>query len=304
MTQLVLEKYSVNFIDGELGRGGFGTVYKGLDKDKKTVAIKKVSKEHKTNASTEAAKSYFIKKKIDHNQIVKIYDVKSWRDSMWIVMEYCELGDLDQFFKRHIATVKDILTKVKLMKQISNAVQFLHSKDVVHRDIKPVNILVKLTPDRLKNALIKLGDFGLVRFLEQDLLTSAMSTNVGTLIYKAPELFNARPGQPVKYHRNIDVYSTGLTFAAMLQAKPGQSLIPIAEGSLRPSEMSMPIGLAAHTRVNYQQAVFNVVEDKEEDDQMARNVKKLIQSMTQVSPRERLSSPKANEQLAQILTVC
>ena len=135
MPDLVLG-YSVDFTDGELGRGGFGTVFKGLDRGKNAVAIKKVSKEHKSNASTEAYKSYSIKNKINHNQIVKIYDVKSWKNSMWIIMEHCELGDLDQFFKSHTATVKDLLTKVKLMKQISNAVQFLHSKDIIHRDIK------------------------------------------------------------------------------------------------------------------------------------------------------------------------
>ena len=105
MPDLVLG-YSVDFTDGELGRGGFGTVFKGLDRDKNAVAIKKVSKEHKSNASTEAYKSYSIKNKINHNQIVKIYDVKTWKNSMWIIMEYCELGDLDQFFKRHTATVE------------------------------------------------------------------------------------------------------------------------------------------------------------------------------------------------------
>ena len=294
--------YAFDLLDDEIGHGGFGTVYKGLDRDRKTVAIKRLSKEHKANASTEAMKSYFIKNNINHNQIVKIYDVKFWKNSMWIIMEYCELGDLDKFFKCHTAAVKDLLPKVKLMKQISNAVQFLHSQDIVHRDIKPANILVKLAPER--QALIKLGDFGLSRFLKPDSLTSAMSTKAGTDMYKAPELWNIIPGQPVKYHRNIDVYSTGLTFAAMLQARPDHSLVPRAEGSVRPSEMSTPIGLAAHNRMNYQQAVFNVVENKKGDDQMTKSVKSLIQDMTQVSPQKRASSSIANEQLNAILKVC
>ena len=293
--------YAFDLLDDEIGHGAFGTVYKGLDREQKAVAIKRLGKEHKANMSTEAVKSHFIKNNINHNQIVKIYDVKTWKNSMWIIMEYCELGDLDNFFKDHPATVKDLLLKVKLMKQISNAVQFLHSQDIVHRDIKPGNILVKLTPAR--KVLIKLGDFGLSRFLKPDSLTSAMSTNVGTPMYKAPELWDIIPGQPLKYHRNIDVYATGLTFAAMLQARPDHSLVPRAEGSMRPSEMSLAIGLAAYTRVNYQQAVFNVVEDKKGDDQMTKSVKSLIRDMTQVSPQKRASSSIANEQLNTILKV-
>ena len=77
-----------------------------------------------------------------------------------------------------------------------------------------------------------------------------MSSNVGTLSFKAPEFWNTQPDADgkVRYHRNVDVYAAGLTFAAMLQAKPGRSLTPKPEGSLQPSEALMPIGLAAHTR--------------------------------------------------------
>ena len=57
-----LPGYSFDLLDDDTGTGTFGTVYKGLDKDKKPVAIKRVGKEHKTDASTEAVKSHFIKK--------------------------------------------------------------------------------------------------------------------------------------------------------------------------------------------------------------------------------------------------
>ena len=123
-----LPGYSFDLLNDDIGRGTFGTVYKGLDKDKKPVALKRVGKEHKTSASTEAVKSHFIKSNINHDQIVKIYDVKSWRDSMWIIMEYCELGDLNKFSQCHTATMEDLLNKVKLMKQISTLYTFYTAK--------------------------------------------------------------------------------------------------------------------------------------------------------------------------------
>ena len=86
------------------------------------------------------------------------------------------------------------------------------------------------------------------KILDPDDLTSAMSSNVGTLTFKAPEFWDHKPRDKVRYHRNVDVYAAGLTFAAMLQAKPGKKFVPCVEGSLQASETKMPIGLAAFTR--------------------------------------------------------
>ena len=87
----------------EVGRGAFGTVYKGY-KDNTTVAIKKVSKTDKQKAITEAVKFHYFKETIVHCQIVKVHDVKSLDDSMWMFMEYCDLGDLCQFFKARVSS--------------------------------------------------------------------------------------------------------------------------------------------------------------------------------------------------------
>ena len=105
------------------------------------------------------------------------------------------------------------------MKHVMNGLAYLHSQNVVHRDIKPANILVKSTTmgAEINN---KLADFGLCRILAPD--ESTMSSNVGTLMFKAPEFWDPKSNDKVKYHRNVDVYAAGLTFAAMLQAVPGR----------------------------------------------------------------------------------
>ena len=141
--------------------------------------------------------------------------------------------------------------------QFAKAVSFLHRSNVAHRDIKPGNILVKSANGQV---VIKLADFGLSKFLDPTALTSAtMSSNVGTLTFTAPEFWDKTSDNRVRYHRDVDIYATGLTFTAILQAKPGHSLTPNAKGFLLSSELKMPIGLAALNRKANNHAQISVV---------------------------------------------
>ena len=291
----------VDLLD-ELGRGSFGTVYMGCNKWGKEIAIKKVSKMDKAKASGEAVKFHYLKQIAFHDHIIKVYDVKSQNDAMWIMMEFCDLGDLNQFFKGYEIPLQHITFKTELMKQIISGIAFLHGEDIVHRDIKPGNILLKSTPKG--EVQIKLGDFGLSKLLDPDSLTSAMSSNVGTNLFKAPEFWNHKPGATVKYHRNIDVYAAGLTFTVMLQAVADNNLFPTAEGSLNDSETTMPIGFAANTRMAYHQPEFQVVENKPDDDETTKEVKELIRQMTCACSKKRLSSRMVKQRLDKIVQVC
>ena len=197
-------------------------------------------------------------------------------------MEFCDLGDLNRFYRTHRHMLRNVETRVELMMQIAKGIAFLHSRGVVHRDIKPDNIMVKSIPSGF--AVIKLGDFGLVKILDADALTSAMTSNVGTRQFKAPEFWR----DPVRYHRSADIYAVGLTFTAMLQnSTPDRSLVPKAEGSLEQSEKNLEIGHAAYLRQLKKQADFNVVEDAPDDAEMTRNLMRLIRKMTHVSPKIR-----------------
>ena len=103
-----------------------------------------------------------------------------------------------------------------------------------------------------------------------------MSSNVGTLSFKAPEFWDQKPGNKIIYHRNVDVYSAGLTFTAMLQAEPDQNLVPSVEGSCHAAEANMPIGLAAYSRKTYNQPAISVVAIRNSDDRTTKDVKELI----------------------------
>ena len=284
--------YTIDFLQ-ELGRGGFGTVYQGFDDTESTVAIKKVSKSDRRKASTEAVKFYFLKNRLLHENILKVHDVKTWMDSMWIVMEFCNLGDLNKFFNDFPCKI-DSKAKIIIMRQIAKGVPFLHRNNVAHRDIKPGNILVK---SESSQAVIKLGDFGLSKFLDPEGLTSAMSSNFGTLTFKAPEFWDKTSDNRVQYHRDVDIYATGLTFTAILQAKPGHGLTPNAEGFLLPSELKMPIGLAALNRNANDHAQISVVlSDRYNDSITVRRVKCIIEQMTRFSPKSRLTAGQVEKQ--------
>ena len=102
----------------------------------------------------------------------------------------------------------------------------------------------------------------------------------------------------VRYHRNVDVYAAGLTFTAMLQAQPGRSLVPKAEGSLQSGETVMPIGLAAHNRMVNRHNDLVIVEYTDTDTVLVRAVKELITGMTLISPKERFSASKVNQKVS------
>ena len=280
--------YRVDSIN-ELGHGSFGTVYMGFDKENKAVALKKLKTGNiRANraASSEVAKFQYLKDSLlqQNDHIVKVYDIKRYNNAMWIIMEYCDFGNLNDYFKNNHVFLKAIGPKVNVMWQIINGISFLHGNNFVHRDIKPNNILVKAEG----HATIKLADFNLSKILNPTDSTSAMSSNVGTDTFKAPEFWNKQPpDNKVRYYRNIDVYAAGLTFTAMLQFQPGKSLMPNAEGSLQSTETDLPIGQIAFHRLVNRHPIINIVQHTSNDCPMTRNIKRIIHRMTHVVPQRR-----------------
>lgn len=191
-----------------LGKGAFGEVYKGKHVKKAfPVAVKRCAIHSDKHGSLAMKEIKNFQRIPVHKHIVQMMDYEYQDQSFWIVMEYCGRGDLDHYMKRY---TPDLDRQLKIMYQCACAVSHMHNQDdpIVHRDIKPGNILFK---EEDKKEVVKMADFGLTKALESDGGTAALTTQVGTMAFMAPEVYAG-----VKYDESVDTFALGLVFLAMI----------------------------------------------------------------------------------------
>jgi serine/threonine-protein kinase len=193
---------------GLIGRGGMGSVYLAEHLFlKRQVAIKILSRDLSSDPEEMARfeREAIASAKLDHENIVTIHDVDEERGRPFIVMEFVEGEDLDQRLQRQKRI--PIRPAVLIVREVARALIHAHAKGVVHRDIKPGNILLA------RNGRIKITDFGLAqRVGERESLTDGTVT--GTPFYVSPEQAQGLPSDG-----RSDLYSLGVTFYQMLTGK-------------------------------------------------------------------------------------
>ncbi len=192
-------------IHEKIGIGGMAVVYRGRDiKLERSVTVKVLKEEFsqdeefRTRFNTEARSAA----KLSHPNIVNVYDVGEDNGIYYIVMEYIHGDTLKQVIKEN-APLDEIVT-LSIAIQMVSALATAHKNGVVHRDIKPQNILISV------DGTIKITDFGIAR--AADVSTVTMTTNaVGSVYYFSPE--QARGGY---VDEKSDIYSVGITMFEML----------------------------------------------------------------------------------------
>ena len=201
-----------------IGVGGMAEVYKGVDViDNKTVAIKILKKEFAENEEflrrfRNESKAIAV---LSHPNIVKIYDVGFSEKIQYIVMEYIDGITLKEYIEEEkVLTWKDT---VHFVIQILRALQHAHDKGIVHRDIKPQNIMM------FTDGTIKVMDFGIAKFAREEGKT-ATDQAIGSVHYISPEQASGSVTDA-----KSDIYSVGAMMYEMLTGKkPFDSDNPVA----------------------------------------------------------------------------
>jgi len=195
----------------EIGRGGEGVVYRARQKSlNRTVALKVIglgkwsSTPHlkRFRHEAEAAAS------LEHPQIVPIYEIGERDGSCYFSMKFVEGGRLDEVAQTEPMSAR---RAAELLVKIARTVQFAHEHGILHRDIKPGNILLD------KNGEPHLTDFGLARLIEQESTITNSFDVLGTPSYMAPE---QAAGHTKELTAAADVYSLGAVFYQMLTGEP------------------------------------------------------------------------------------
>ncbi|CAL9775128.1 unnamed protein product [Musa acuminata subsp. burmannicoides] len=216
---MVLNGFSVGKMRGfwlqyekveKIGEGTYGVVYKARDRlTNETIALKKIRLENEDEGvPSTAIREISLLKEMQHNNIVRLQDVVHSEKRIYLVFEYLDLD-----LKKHMDSCPELVKDPRLVKtylyQILRGIAYCHSHRVLHRDLKPQNLLI----DRQTNVL-KLADFGLARAFGIPVRT--FTHEVVTLWYRAPEiLLGSR-----HYSTPVDVWSIGCIFAEMVNQRP------------------------------------------------------------------------------------
>jgi calcium/calmodulin-dependent protein kinase I len=171
------------------------------------VAIKIIDKKRVKHKPEMLSNEVEILIKIDHRNVIKLLDLFDTADYLYLVMELVTGGELfDRIVERESYSEADAK---EVMRQLLNAIKYIHANDIVHRDLKPENLLLE-TEDNDVN--IKLSDFGLSKIYDNEFL---MKTACGTPGYVAPEILSANPYGPA-----VDMWSAGVICYILLCGYP------------------------------------------------------------------------------------
>ena len=194
-------------VDREIGRGAMGAVYLGTDpKINRQVAIKTMalSKEFHGQELTEARQRFFREAetagRLQHPDIVTIFDAGEDQELAFIAMEYLKGEDL-QRYTQNLLPVADV---VRITARVAEALAYAHSQGVVHRDIKPANVMIDLETD-----LVKVTDFGIARIADSSRTRTGMV--LGTPSFMSPEQMAGR-----RVDGRSDLYSLGVMLYQLL----------------------------------------------------------------------------------------
>lgn len=246
MTNMVGEEIGHYRIDRFIGDGGMGSVYQAYDlRLERAVALKLMHphlarhQEFRARLAVEARAAA----RLDHNSIVKVYELGEFGKDLYLVMEYVGGGSLRQHLQRLQSRQRFLPLDqgLQIGRQIAEALGYAHERGVIHRDVKPGNIILKQMgkPDNSGDHPFRaiLTDFGLVKVLGNEPLTKA-GTAWGTPIYMSPEQCAGHPPDP-----RSDLYSLGVVMYELVTGRLPFEMNSLSEAIAIHTRGMMPIAV-------------------------------------------------------------
>ncbi|CAG8440747.1 13597_t:CDS:10, partial [Ambispora gerdemannii] len=214
-TQLVSDPWRKYQIEHEIGSGSFSKVYLAINRETgNTHALKEMRVDRNIDSDTlnKLSQEVVIMKNLRHPYIISLVNSYRKPDKLWLILEYLDGGDIASFIKKNEDQYHAIAYRTRCQlfaRQICEALAYLHSKNIMHRDIQPKNIMIT---DRNQDK-VKIIDFGLAKNYSDD--ANDNISNIGTPTYRAPELFNSS-----NYNCAVDMWSFGAVLYHMLNGVP------------------------------------------------------------------------------------
>ena len=217
----------------QLGKGSYGTVYTVKSRlDSNVYVMKKMELNHlKESQQRECYREVSILRKVSHPNIIKYYASFLENESLCIIMEYAELGDLYtliKHYKRHQKYFDELLLW-RISYEVLTGLEYLHSNNIIHRDIKCLNLFLS------KDHHVKIGDLGVSTI---SALGGMHCTRVGTPLYLSPELVKQVP-----YDYKTDIWSFGCSLYHLASLDPpftGNNLIVLGNNIVKGRPKDLP----------------------------------------------------------------
>ncbi|KAH8738652.1 cyclin-dependent kinase 3 [Cryptosporidium ryanae] len=197
-----------------IGEGTYGIVWEGMKKDTgEIVALKKIRFDNdevldEVGLPSTAIREIVLLRELKHPNIVGLLEVSCTGMQIWLIFEYCET-DLRRYLRLNRKKGLPVTQVKSLLRQLLSGLSYCHGRRILHRDLKPQNLLLSNSGN-----ILKIADFGLARTFTPPLKPN--THEVVTLWYRAPELLL---GQRC-YNCSVDLWSVGCIMAEMVSGKP------------------------------------------------------------------------------------